>query len=432
MRAVGRLSRILCAATLASVVFAQAPDEKLIPALRARVERMIRKIPNYTCIETTTRRDTGAIGCPECEIEDRIRLEVAVVDRREMFALPGSSAFGQTKISAFVSEGTVASGDYTSFIYAAFSDDTTLSFVSAEKINGRRVLQCAFECAPRHVTSMRSGVAETLATLKGHLWFDPVKLELVRLDVDPVIPKGFRIQEAHSSTTYHYVHVGESDFLLPARTEWRVFTKDRGWSRNTTEYSGCRQYAASSSISFGEEENAPAADAPRRGRALTALPEGLAIQGYMEDKIDFRTSAVGDVVTATVLSPVKKDGAVVVPKGAKIQGRIVQLEEVLKPAGQRRKWLALKFQEIHLGESTLPFDADLKRIWIPGRSTELSPGLSGVPMGSKAPWRVMARGDQAGFLLIGGADVLALPRGVYFEWKTENPRRGDQASEAPQ
>src|SRR5258708_40100074 len=51
----------------------------------------------------------------------------------------------------------------------------------------------------------------------------------------------------------------------------------------------------------------------------------------VEEDIDTRTAAVGDPVRGTVERDVKRDGKVIVPKGAKVLGRINQLQSTSQP-----------------------------------------------------------------------------------------------------
>src|ERR1035438_9927100 len=71
-------------------------------------------------------------------------------------------------------------------------------------------------------SSFEIGVGGASATVasKGSFWFDPVSLDLIRLDVHgEALPYSLRLEETSIRTFYARAHIGESDALLPKRSE---------------------------------------------------------------------------------------------------------------------------------------------------------------------------------------------------------------------
>src|SRR5437588_9915293 len=67
-------------------------QDMLLARIKNRMSENLRHQPNYTCLETIerTRRPQGG----KAKIEDTLRLEVALVEGKEMLAWPGSKKFG--------------------------------------------------------------------------------------------------------------------------------------------------------------------------------------------------------------------------------------------------------------------------------------------------------------------------------------------------
>src|SRR5438046_10492248 len=107
MRIRGQVAPILVAAA-AGVVFGQASDP--LPRIRAQMAELLRGQPNYTCTETIER--TRQAPASRSKVEDTLRLEVALVDGKEMFAWPGSKQFEDRDLGELVSTGMFGNGNF--------------------------------------------------------------------------------------------------------------------------------------------------------------------------------------------------------------------------------------------------------------------------------------------------------------------------------
>jgi len=76
---------------------------ELLPRIREKMTGILLRQPDYTCTETVERA-RQAVGSRE-RIEDTLRLEVALVDGKEMFAWPGSKQFEDHDLSDLISTG---------------------------------------------------------------------------------------------------------------------------------------------------------------------------------------------------------------------------------------------------------------------------------------------------------------------------------------
>jgi hypothetical protein len=98
---------------------------------------------------------------------------------------------------------------------------------------------------------------------------------------------------------------------------------------NQISFSGCREFSTESAISFGVATGGIAAPPP----ALPPLevPGGIEIDSRLETRLDSGSVATGDPFEATVTKAVLRKGAVVLPKGAVIHGRVDGLMRIGVP-----------------------------------------------------------------------------------------------------
>ena len=123
--------------------------------------------------------------------------------------------------------------------------------------------------------------------------------------------------------------------------------------------------------------------------------------------IDARLSVVGDLVTAVVDSPVKKDGRVVVPKGAVLHSRLRLLQ---KQAGRSTYYL------IGLELSSIEFEN--KQARLTGRLEDIGP-LPGVPA-RRAPQLTSDTPPGVSTIYVPATGLL-LPHFTRLLWHTSAP-----------
>ena len=79
----------------------------------------IRRLPNYTCAETIDRYK--AQGTEKLRRIDQLRLNVAVVSRKELYAWPGGD-FQDISLPDMVHNGFVADGSFSSLAHTVFAN----------------------------------------------------------------------------------------------------------------------------------------------------------------------------------------------------------------------------------------------------------------------------------------------------------------------
>lgn len=99
------------------------------------------------------------------------------------------------------------------------------------------------------------------------------------------------------------------------------------------------------------EQQQPAADPGPEVRSLT-VPTGTAMQVSLDQELSTETAQQGDLFTTTVQSDVMADGAVAIPAGSQIRGRVTAVQKSGQP-GQPAV-LKVAFDEVTVDGETYP------------------------------------------------------------------------------
>ena len=321
--------RKLLIGALALLSAANAATEPTHTELLARIRRKmaenIVRLPNYTCRQTIER----AVREPHSarfRINDVLRLEVAFLEGREMFAWPGSTKFEDKQIGEMVGAGVIGTGDFGMHARVVFlSADPTFTFDGESQGTGRPQVKFGF-----HVTQeksrflIRSGERSAIVAYHGFFTADANTSDvlLFRVEADN-IPRTLHAVQARDTIEYAPVRIGESDFLLPKSSEILLYDMDGRISRNRTRFDACRQYAGQSSIHFGDSVESPT-DATARPPEVESLPPGIELHVRLETNIEPGVTAIGDPISAELVKEVR--GPVMIPKGAAITGRVTRVK----------------------------------------------------------------------------------------------------------
>lgn len=308
------------------------PDLVLLARIKYHMAQTLARQPDYTCLQTIERSQRRVPSKKYIAI-DTVRLEVALVDSREMFAWPGAGKFEDSKITDMVKGGAIGNGNFALHARSVFlSNVPTFQFLGEQLRENRKTFRFDYKIPQyRSGYSLKVGDMQGIVGYHGSFWVDSSTLDLIRLEVvADEIPPHLPVSIATDSVEYARVRIGESTFLLPSFSEMSITDLRGNESRNRTQFQKCRQYTGESVLTFED----PPEDAPVLEKAETetlVIPPGAELELKLSGELDSDKSAVGDVIEATVERALKQDRAVLVPKGAVASGRIVQLEKRLQP-----------------------------------------------------------------------------------------------------
>lgn len=307
------------------------PEVLLLARIKLKMEETLRRQPNYTCMETI-QRSVRRAPARRFRMIDTLRLEVAIVDGKEMFSWPGAREFRTTDPREMVPSGTIGTGYFATHARAVFvSNVARFTYVGREEVGGRLCERFDYS-VPLMWSGYRLRVGDNSAVVaySGSFWADAESLDLVRLDIHAEqIPASLGLQAVHSILEYERMQIGGREFLLPRRALTTLTHINGDESRNETLFSDCRQYTGESFLSFAPppEEAAPPPAPPE----TVELPPGLRLEIALEAGID-ETTPVGTILPARLARKAER-GGVTVPKGARATARLLHLGQIGGGAG---------------------------------------------------------------------------------------------------
>jgi hypothetical protein len=304
-----------------------AQESDLLPRIRAQMTELLQSQPNYTCTETIE-RTRQASGNRE-RVEDTLRLEVALVDGKEMFAWPGSKQFEDREVSELVSTGMFGNGNFAIYARILFlSNIASFEYRGNTQLGGRPAIRYDFRVLRSSGGHrLRVNGREEVVAFHGSFYADPVTLDLLRMEVAAEdIPADLGVSAAETSVNYGRLQIGDEEFLLPVESELMMSMPgavDRNWVRFTS----CRRFTGESTLSFTDPVllEISSAAPPSSSIHEVEIPAGLFLQLELSTLV-LMQSAVGDAVQATLRADLRIGRTLLAPKGSIARGRILRLD----------------------------------------------------------------------------------------------------------
>lgn len=296
----------------------------LLGRIRHVVSENLAHLPNFTCVQTIE-RSQRAPNTKKYQLLDNVRLEVALVEGKELYAWPGASKFEERDVRELVGGGAIGTGDFALHAKVIYlSGRAKFEYAGVEEIQGKMAHKFRYG-VPMEDSGymMRIGKAEGLVGYHGHVWNDTGSLEMVRLDITvDQVPPHVPLKEGRTRIDYAPVQIGGTPYTLPASVEMALVDLSGGENRNRAVFAGCRQYTGESTLIFEE----PAPDArPKEAAVTVTLPEGLSVSMRLTKTLDLSKAAMGDPVVFEVTRDAAKGGTVWLPKGARVELRLDQV-----------------------------------------------------------------------------------------------------------
>jgi hypothetical protein len=412
---------LLIVATTAST--ADPVVEELFKQTREKVLDNAHRIPHYTCVETISRtqynpsRTAGTCqslmalrklvptrGLPA--FRDRLRLDVAVVENREIFSWAGAGKFETNDVGDLVGNGASGSGEFGGFLMSVFSGaPDSIQFV------GRRNSQALFQFnvpATRSTYRLQTRLTQERRVMayRGTFSVDPADGDLQQLlvETDQFQP-GDQVCHVEHVMNYGRVKIGKSDFLLPDVSTMEALYRDGGESLNETHYSECREYVGESTIRFDDVDE-PTGDNAAAKQKVQPLPPKLRLSIALATPINTEASAAGDAVEGVLLKDVVEKKQVFARANDKVRGRILRLQQYSEP---KPRWLiAIRFDTIESSGNAQPISLQ-----------PLDDGIRSGPPAKRANLQDTAdRPTGSGLFVFGGPGNFVLDKSFHSEWET--------------
>jgi hypothetical protein len=344
----------------ALVLQAQTRDpEAVLAGTRDRVIATSQKLTKISCTETFDRsyyhraNSTGRSSCDQLHVDfkkgryklqltatDRLRARVSIEAHSERLFWVDPLPFESHSIEEVLITGPIGTGPFAAFVSNIFGS-ARIEYVGERGKN----LEYRFrepEAASHY--SARAGGDWVPTGESGSLLIDPDSLGLEQLiDESSTLPRETSACEVDVTVNYQS-NLGKDDPILPRQAEWRdlLVNSDETVSRAT--FSDC-----------SDDRPAPAPST----KAPSSLPPNLPVSLALDNPIDTSTAAAGDLVSATIIKTVTSRHSGIVIQGAKVRGRILNLEHTIDPA--RHFLIAISFDTIESGGKTLPLRLELDR-----------------------------------------------------------------------
>lgn len=310
------------------LVQATLPEDLLLLAqIKTKMRANLERLPNYTC-RMEIERGRRILPARRYQLIDRVRLEVALLGGRELFAWPGASEFEEREIRDLLPGGMTGTGNFGLHARSVFvSEVATFRRAPDEERDGRPQVRFDFS-VPRFASgwTLKMGALSGVSGYRGSLWADRETLELRRLAIIAHdISEYLDVSATTETVDYQAATLSGGRFLLPALSVSTMSDRAGNESINRTEFTSCRHFSGESTISFADPGDLTAPPEPPKPVTF-ALPAGLQIRLDIETEIEFGRSAIGDEVRARVAETIRLGKQVLLPKGAIARGRVARLD----------------------------------------------------------------------------------------------------------
>jgi len=381
--------------------------------IRKAVSASLDHQPDFTCVETIERSQRVSQK-GKFQLLDNVRLEVALVNGKELYAWPGSPKFEDRPLRDMVS-GTIGTGDFALHAKNLFLGGVaTFRYQGIEEINGRKAHKFHFKVPmDRSPFMIRVDVADGAVGYEGHVWNDATTYELIRIDFEVTeVPPGMPLMGGHKQIDYAPVVIGGATYNLPASTEMTLSHVSGTENRNRMVFSACRQYTGESTLVF--DEPPPSKPEPPKAAAVEiTLPEGLTVMLKLITPIDLSKTAIGEASIWEVTRTVQRKGRELIPKGARLEMRVDHFGCTPYPVAYC--FLGLQPGRISFGNKAGDFRAELTS---PDMTQTFENLTRGINSRERVPMPEMGNvSKESGVLILRGAHP-KLASGSLTTWRT--------------
>jgi hypothetical protein len=227
-------------------------------------------LPDFICTQVTTRfgaplpgtRYGGAVGdAPHWQQFDRLTIRLSYFQQHEDYKLILQNNT-PTQVDYAKVGGSRSYGDFNSVMLEIFERraETHFEWDHWGTLRGKRVMAFAYRI-PLSNSDYHIGVEDQKLSITvgrhGLVEVDKETHKIMRVtSVADDIPANFPIKKVESTLDYDYVELSGRTFLLPLKGN-TIATASDNLQKLENEFRIYRKYEAESTISFGDETNAP-------------------------------------------------------------------------------------------------------------------------------------------------------------------------------
>jgi hypothetical protein len=376
-------------ALTAAVLVAQTGSSPADPAdlyqrARRRVLDDLVRLPNFTCVQTITRRSYASAqkkGRPPCDeiirdrnaekrnqslSWDRLRVDVAIADKQEVYSWAGAARFEQNDLQQLVGGGLTGTGDFGPLLLGIFDQHAAMSYQGARQVAGRRLFEYGYQTPEKSSQfSVKLGWLEFTTAYKGSVFLDPATSDVVRVIArSAVLPEQSGYCQVARELDFARLRVGATDTLIPREASSYAIDRSGTEVDYASSYAGCREYRGESVLRFDDPEidqpSTASGNLPALG-PLSSIPPGRPFECRITTLIDSGSAAAGDRIEATLRTPITDaSGKVLASPCARIHGRLMNFAEHQRSGDQRQRYeIGVQLRSIELAGGQVPFAATL-------------------------------------------------------------------------
>ena len=192
------LTAVVGAACWSLPMLAEENPVSLLNSIRQAVVAQLNQSTNYTCVQTISREYWISLQRPrvhDCEqhvseekqrfMHDRLRLDVAVSDEKEIYSWHGEAKFSAESVFDMVGSGSISSGSFVGYLKNIFQNRGAIFVYAGESaIKGRRMQNFTYSVPlADSAFSVRDNHVTTPAAFHGVFSADATDHHLVSLSV---------------------------------------------------------------------------------------------------------------------------------------------------------------------------------------------------------------------------------------------------------
>jgi hypothetical protein len=376
-----RIALLALAAIFASPAYPQSSEDPtaLLDRARQKIAATTQRLLKCTCLETIERtyyaapapkmnprimtdasanscdgKAFGANGPLSLEAKDRLRLGVTVSGDKEIFSWAAANRFDSRSVFQLVSSGPISMGFFGTYLVDIFENPgTRIEFSGKNQQAAAEVFEYTFE-VPAESSHYGIGAENgwEITGYRGSFQIYSATAELAGLMEETAqLPPDARMCRARTSIDYHYMLIGDDEFLIPRQSQLETLAGNADETSSITTFSGCHEYTAESSLRFDTPESPSSAKISTQPPA--PLPPGLSLTLALLAPINPASAAAGDAISAEVSTAVRAPHSkqILVPAGAIAHGRILQMRHRYNAS---RFLISIRFETLEANGVVLP------------------------------------------------------------------------------